>query len=708
MTDQSCAAKVSLLQIKQLYKAVNTALVVSIINGGILISVLWPSINHQILMVWFAILTLVCGIRGFTAYLYHRSPSEQREGTHWYRLFMLGTVAAALIWAGASIFLFPVTDTTRQVFVAFVVGGMAAGSLTSLAFAKWPFYLFLCVSMIPLLVRFFISDNELGIIMGLMLTSYLVLLLLASGRVRYYIDKNTIFKLDAQERENALAQRNALHAQRNALHVQHTPLGVIECDINECVTLWNEAAERIFGFSAEEVMGLSVVELIIPTEEQSAVRGVWQKALASEGSVRSFNENKTKAGNIITCEWYNTPLVDDAGVFIGMASLVQDVTQHVHAQFELAQSEASFRALFELSDEAMVTFRENVVEDCNIAAVKLFGFDNKEDFLKRRPSDFSPTFQPDGKNSFVQAKAKIAIAIEGGKNSFEWVHCKANGEDFQAEVLITPMVLKGIDVLQAIVRDITQAKNAQAALIAAKLEAERSNRAKSDFLSRMSHELRTPLNAILGFGQLLEMHGDRLDAKQRENVDQILMAGHHLLALINELLDMAAIESGNVSLNIKAVPLDFLLQDCKTLVKQQCNKATIELIDNLSDKGFVVRADGTRLKQVLLNLLGNAVKYNRKGGSITIGGQIVEGQCLRINIIDKGYGLNESELAKLFVPFERLSAGNHIEGSGIGLSICKHLMDVMGGSIGVHSIEGEGSTFWMEIALYDALNDALN
>ena len=232
-----------------------------------------------------------------------------------------------------------------------------------------------------------------------------------------------------------------------------------------------------------------------------------------------------------------------------------------------------------------------------------------------------------------------------------------------------------------------------------KERAEKSSQAKSEFLSRMSHELRTPMNAILGFGQVLELDASELNESQQESVKEILFAGHHLLDLIDEVLDLAEIESGKMEISIEEVHIDKLLHQCITLIGTQAEARQIEIIDHISNKGHTVQADFTRLKQVLNNRLSNAVKYNRDHGRITLDSEIINNQRFRISIMDTGEGLTGEEIAQLFTSFERLNTKNNIEGVGIGLVVTKHLLELMGGTIGVESTPGKGSTFWVELGL---------
>ena len=246
--------------------------------------------------------------------------------------------------------------------------------------------------------------------------------------------------------------------------------------------------------------------------------------------------------------------------------------------------------------------------------------------------------------------------------------------------------------------DITARKAAEGALIAAKDEAERANRAKSQFLSRMSHELRTPMNAILGFGQLLEADADEpLRPGQRARVQEMLRGGRHLLSLINEVLDLARIEAGTLQLDLQPVALDPLVDECQRLVQPVARERGIALSVQTPPEGAGhVLADPTRLRQVLLNLLSNAIKYNRQGGSVVLRCSPDPDGRVRVAISDCGPGISAAQQERLFTAFERLDADRSaVEGAGIGLALSKWLVDLMHGTIGVHSELGIGSTFWV-------------
>jgi signal transduction histidine kinase/AmiR/NasT family two-component response regulator len=234
----------------------------------------------------------------------------------------------------------------------------------------------------------------------------------------------------------------------------------------------------------------------------------------------------------------------------------------------------------------------------------------------------------------------------------------------------------------------------------AKAAAEKANLAKSEFLSSMSHELRTPLSAILGFAQLMETSSPAPDAVQQRSINQILKAGWYLLDLINEILDLALVESGKLSLSVEPLAVESVLQECHAMVESQARENGIRIVFPLLSEPLFINADRTRIKQILINLLTNAIKYNRADGTVEVVCDQVSGRHLRISVNDSGQGLSAYQLEHLFQPFNRLGQEvGAIEGTGIGLVMAKRLTELMGGSIGVDSVEGEGSRFWVDFSL---------
>ncbi len=269
--------------------------------------------------------------------------------------------------------------------------------------------------------------------------------------------------------------------------------------------------------------------------------------------------------------------------------------------------------------------------------------------------------------------------------------------------------------MSGIVQDITERKCVDQALHERNVElqraksvAEKANLAKSDFLSSMSHELRTPLNAILGFAQLIEAGSPPPTPVQQRNLDQILKAGWYLLELINEILDLSLIESGKVAVSREPVSLAEVMLECRAMIEPQAQRRGIGITFPRFDIPRFVNADRTRVKQVLINLLFNAIKYNRPGGAVAVECSLSSPDSMRISVRDTGAGLSAEQLAQLFQPFNRLGkeAGAE-EGTGIGLVVTKRLVELMGGLIGVDSAVGVGSVFWIELSLTTAPRPAI-
>ena len=280
---------------------------------------------------------------------------------------------------------------------------------------------------------------------------------------------------------------------------------------------------------------------------------------------------------------------------------------------------------------------------------------------------------------------------------------KKNGEIFPMELTVSSTNLNGKKSFIGIMHDISQRKTNEKKLLLAKEEAERANQTKSKFLSAMSHELRTPLNAILGFGQLMLMKKkvDELSENQRENTEQILKAGYHLLTLVNDILDLSKIESGQFDIEFGTTNLNKIIKQCLDLTEQQAESCQVSIeLDASLEQNWQLHSNFTRLKQVLLNIITNAIKYNRSGGKVILKARQLEQNQLQIDICDTGVGIAEADHPHVFKPFQRFGAQQAaIEGTGIGLNVCFFLVQALGGKISFTSELNIGSTFTVILPL---------
>ncbi|MGH2554926.1 MAG: hybrid sensor histidine kinase/response regulator [Actinomycetota bacterium] len=359
--------------------------------------------------------------------------------------------------------------------------------------------------------------------------------------------------------------------------------------------------------------------------------------------------------------------------------------------------EAMFQAMLDAAPEAMVGVSvDGTVVMVNSQTESLFGYDREA--LLGQPVEI---LVPDGVKAIRplhRARYFNEPRTRPMGASLELAGRRADGAEFPAEISLSSIETEDGVLVLAAIRDATDRKNAEAELHRAKEEADRANRAKSEFLSRMSHELRTPLNSILGFAQLLEM--EELTEQQRTSVERILSGGEHLLELINEILDIARIESGQITLSVEPVHLGRAVTEVIDMVRPLADKADVHIFEPEGDLEVQVRADRQRLKQVLLNLLSNAVKFNRHPGEVRINAGRPSAGWVRVAVSDTGIGIAEAYMSQLFKPFARLGAeGLGIEGTGLGLALSKGLTEMMGGTLDVSTTQGVGSTFSIQLPL---------
>ena len=371
----------------------------------------------------------------------------------------------------------------------------------------------------------------------------------------------------------------------------------------------------------------------------------------------------------------------------------REISKRVQGQAEIRSSEMRYRALVTASDD--IVYRMSF--DCS-EVLDLVGRNLVADSHVPSTQWMQDYVHPQDRQR-VRAAIKAAIAT---KSIFELEHrvLRVDGELGWARTRAVPLLDEDGAIMEwfGTATDVTLRKATEAKLIAALAAAEDANRAKSDFLSRMSHELRSPLNAVLGFAQLLQSGRPPLTAQQEENVGEILKAGWYLLGLIDEILDLSLIESGRMHCVLEPVRLAEVLHHCQALVEGQAAARGIRLSLPLLDDGCIVRVDRNRLKQVFINILSNAIKYNRDGGTVQVHVEAAGQGRIRICFEDTGSGLSPQQLGHVFEPFERLGQeAGAIKGTGIGLALSKRLVELMGGRIGVHSVVDQGSVFWVEL-----------
>lgn len=390
---------------------------------------------------------------------------------------------------------------------------------------------------------------------------------------------------------------------------------------------------------------------------------------------------------------------------------------------QLRQSdEESFHALFEGSMDAItITGPDRRLIDCNDRAVELFGYESKQQLIDAHPNAISPTAQPNGHLSAELANAFIQRALTQGKAQFEWEYLKRDGTPFTADILLSFINWKDRPAVQSSLRDITERKQNEnelkrykdhleeivqqrtTELIAARDAAEAANKAKSVFLANMSHELRTPLNAILGFSDIIRKD-PLLPESQRQNLNIINRSGEHLLYLINDVLEMAKIEAGRTQMEESAFDFQALMQDVTDMMSVRAHGKGLQLItEHFSKFPRYIVGDESRLRQILVNLIDNAIKFTVQGGvTLRLGTKQTQTEQLIIEVEDSGSGITPENQQRIFEPFIQLGEHGINQGSGLGLTITRQFIQLMGGKLILESTPGKGSLFRVQLPLKEA------
>ncbi|MCU0964580.1 MAG: PAS domain S-box protein [Burkholderiaceae bacterium] len=503
------------------------------------------------------------------------------------------------------------------------------------------------------------------------------------------------------------------------------PIGAYRSSIDGRQLRANAALVQLNGYASEKDLLAAVNDIGMEWYVQAQRRAEFQQLMQRDGQVTDFVSevfrHRTRERIWIR---ENAHLVRAAdGTPLYYEGTVEDITRQRQTELALRSSERRFRAFTERAQVlTVVCDAQGIVSYASPAAQRLVGF-TPEELLGSCVFDW---LHPD---DLDLARSELAAVLNFSSDQTEtvcrvhhadgqWRYLAILGNNCLADPAVGGVVLNLRDVsgrtraeaaLRALNAELEQrVQQRTLELVHARDQAESANRAKSEFLSRMSHELRTPMHAILGFGQLLQADAAlALAPASRSYLQEILRAGERLLGLINELLDLARIEAGHLHLELDTVELAPLVEECLQAIQPVAQAYQVRLPDaaQRSLPGRVV-AHRERLKQVLLNLLANAIKHNRRGGQVGL--QVApDGDALRITVSDTGAGLHEDQKARLFHAFERLGTDRGaVDGAGIGLALSKRLVELMGGQIGLDSELGIGSRFWVRLARADVATAA--
>ena len=519
----------------------------------------------------------------------------------------------------------------------------------------------------------------------------------------------------------------------------------IATDAKGVIQIFNVGAERMLGYAAADVMNkitpadisdpqeiiarATALSVELGTPITPGVEALVFKASRGTEDIYELTYIR-KDGSRFPAVVSVTALRDERDAIIGYLLIGTDNTARKLAEAALLKAGALQSAIFNSANfSCIATDAKGVIQIFNVGAERMLGYTAAEVVNKITPADLHDPQEVIARATALSLECATPIApgfealafkaSRGIEDIYELTKIRKDGSRFPAMVSVTALrdaqnaiigyLLIGTDntarqQVQEERKRFEQAlQQTNVELERARFVAEKANLAKSDFLSSMSHELRSPLNAILGFAQLMESASPPPTASQTKSIAQILQAGWYLLKLINEVLDLAVIESGKVSLSKEAVSLSELMSDCRSMMEPQAQERGIRMTFPQFGNPVFVSADRTRLKQIVINLVSNAIKYNKEQGTVVVDCTAIAPDRVRLSVRDTGAGLPPEKLAQLFSPFNRLGqeAGS-VAGTGIGLVVSKRLAELMGGVIGVESMVGMGSVFWCEMISAEA------
>ncbi len=510
------------------------------------------------------------------------------------------------------------------------------------------------------------------------------------------LERNSIqnnLRQQSLDLEKEIAQREAVQLQlkdsekyyRTLIEASHD-LSMI---INQTgiVTYASSSAQNILGYPPEQIIGTNLFEYLHKDDVRISKKRFENFILSLQSEKHLIFRIRSSEGSYKVLEASVKNLLAEPTIQ-GLLLYARDITAKQAAEEQLRKLQL---VVEQNPSSIVITDLDGTIQYVNKQFEKVTGY-TKEEALGQNPNILNSGLTPP--EVFVDMWETLQHdEIWNG----EFINRSKSGKTYHENVILAPLKNDKGEVTHyvAVKENITELKQAREA-------AEASNKAKSDFLSRMSHELRTPLNAINGFSEILLRKNKQhpLDERQNEQVTQINTAGKHLLELINEILDLSRIESGQIAVSIKPVIVSDMVTDCMALVGPLAQKTGISIeVDKSIYQLPSILADTTRIKQVLLNLLSNAVKYNRPQGTVSIAGKL-DGNIVSLLVKDSGIGISEKQLDELFVPFTRLGQDkSDIEGTGIGMTITKQLVELMKGSLRVESEVGIGSTFIVRLPL---------
>jgi PAS domain S-box-containing protein len=659
-------------------------------TGGVAVVgfiLLWPHADHIILVGWLIALLVVTAL-GYLQYVRFRQVQASGDAIcaivrKWQRIFAAKAVVAGAAWAVGPTLLIGQGIGGLDALVVGALLCVCAVGMTSVASQKNAMQGFILAALVPPGIAALIAGGT---------VEQLVAATLLAGAVI----------LTKVGRDAAGTLRATMEAQIQLQAVLDGALdAVVTMDAQGLIMMWSQRAQLLLGWREDEVRGQALEGLVLVPEpeapRQSGLARVMQKAASPHLGRRVERMAVRRDGSLLAVEVATSRA--SLGERVLTTAFIADISERKAAEERLAL----FRRVFDASSQSIVisdAMSRGLYQ--NRAHELAMGYSDQEiigkPFAHALPQEVAST---------LWAEVKLAIAKDGAWEGQVPFRRKDGSEFMTASHIGSIKDQQGnIQYVFNLFNDFTPELARLEELRLAKEAAEQANLAKSDFLASMSHELRTPMNAVLGFGQILEFD-ESLTTEQLDNVTEILKGGRHLLKLINDVLDLAKIESSSIRLSMESVSVADLIGEAWRVLEPVALNRNITLHKNLPLVAAVT-ADRGRLKQVLLNLLSNAINFNRDGGEIGISIQTLPAGRLRIEIADSGQGIAPERLPIIFEAFNRRgTAHGQVGGTGIGLIITRRLVDLMGGDVGVESELGVGTTFCVDLPIANNMANSM-
>jgi len=723
------AARVALV-----YRDTVVSLVASFVVSSLIAFLVAQHAGMTSVLAWYALLSASSGVRYLLVRAYDARTRTQDEAPLWARRYIAGALISGLLWAYCSAALIP-QERDLAFLLTLILASIGAVPLASQAPLRASYYCFAFPMLLAYAIGRIATAEGTLLITGWAALGYITVLAIVAARAERNIATSIMLAMNAETLARCLAQENertraaqrelvseierresaesAVRAQQRRLDlmISRTPVACVGWGADFVITSWNPAAEKVFGFTAAEVVGRIAFEVFTPPKVRPQVEGRWRAYLAGNGAPPNGPlKGMTKGGATVVCEWFNTPLLDDGGELVEIVSLVVDITARRTAETALSEAKARLDLALSASDVALWDW--HIPSDCWHADERFGAMLGRLGPVDGTPALLHAVTHPDT----LPLQRAEAIEVLSGRQSVyrveqqvrtqagDWIWIKTVGKVVERDGAGQAVRMTGT------ISNINEHKRAQEALEQAGQAALQASHAKSQFLANMSHEIRTPMNGVLGMLELLR--SSSLDAAQQRLAETADASARSLLGIINDILDFSKIEAGKLDLEQVAFDPQLVIGEAVAMFEARAAARGLRLEVSVGDAmPPAVLGDPLRLRQVITNLVANAIKFTARGSvsvHIEAAGAGDETEGIVATVSDTGIGMSPEVQERLFKPFSQAdgSTTRQFGGTGLGLAIAHDLVRLMGGSISLSSVPGRGSVFRVHLALPHAMAPA--